>query len=634
MRPEIAKIFEAGLRTAIPEGALSISRWAETYRYVQRSARPGRWSNAVVPFLTEIMDVVTDPMVRKVVYQKSAQVAGSELLVNIIGYYIHIDPTYIMYVAEKEDKARAWTNESFDTTVQETEVLRDLVRWDSEDNNQRIKRFPGGQLTIGWATSPAELSSRPVRILCFDEVDGYSVTREGDPVKIGEARTKTFSGSEKIILVSSPRNAETSVIEREYMSGDRREYWVPCPHCGDFQTLKWANLRWDDDPAEAYYVCELCGAIIEHDDKPEMLAKGRWIASEKFKGTASFRINELYSPFTTWGAMAVDFLEARKSPDTLKPFVNTRLGETWKEEERIEYADLQLSREDYRAEVPDGVLFLTAGVDVQDDRLEIFLAGWGRDLECWAIDYRVIEGSPAMPQVWDDLTDYLLDARAGETQEFRVAAVCIDSGGHHTQDVYRFAHRYKGRRWFAVKGASVAGKPIVSKPTIVGSNPKVRLYTVGTDTAKDTIFAYLRNGERGTPGYVHFPADDRFDESYLKALCSEKKVTRFRMGQKYQVWEKVTPSARNEPLDTFVYALAAVHILRPNFGKIARKIEAGAVENTEIPAPIEVKNDALEAENSPETPENAPKTAENAPKRRKTRIRIKNKAFGGYKVGY
>lgn len=631
MRPQLQRIFERGLRASIPDGALSVSKWAETYRYVQRSARPGPWSNAVVPFLTEIMDVVTDPSVRKVVYQKSSQVAGSELLVNVIGYYIHIDPTYILYVAEKEDKARAWTNESFDTTVQNTEVLRNLVKWDAQDNNQRIKRFPGGQLTIGWATSPAELSSRPVRVICFDEVDGYVVTREGDAVRIGEARTKTFTGTEKILLVSSPRDAATSVIEREYLNGDRREYFVPCPHCAEYQTLKWSNVRWDDEPADAYYVCDVCGAVIEHDEKESMLAAGRWIAGAKFKGTASFRISELYSPFTSWGAMAVDFLEAKRSPDTLRVFVNTRLGETWKEEERLEYADLQLSREDYRDEVPAGVLFLTAGVDVQGDRLEVFLAGWGRDLECWAIDYRVIEGSPAMPGVWDDLADYLSEVRSGGGTEFRVAAACIDSGGHHTQEVYRFAHRYKGRRWFAVKGASVPGKPVVSKPSLVGSNPKVRLYTVGTDTAKDTIFAYLRNGEPGTPGYVHFPADDRFDDAYLRGLCSEKKVTRFRMGQKYQVWEKVSVSARNEPLDTFCYALAAVQILRPNFDKLAKRLDGrDAGEGHEVE---EIEREALAEALKRTEPAAAAKPAEPPKAKKRGRLRIRN-GFGRFKVGW
>jgi phage terminase large subunit GpA-like protein len=247
----IKKSFDEGLRSAIPDGSLSISKWAETYRYVERTARPGRWSNDVVPFLTEIMDVVTQPDVREVIFMKSAQVAGSEFAVNVIGYYIHIDPTYIIYIGEQEDKAKAWTQESFDSTVRNTPVLKALVSDDPSDNNQRIKRFPGGQLTIAWASSPAQLSSRPAKVVIFDERDAYIPTNEGDAVKLAEARTKTFSGEEKKISISTPRDKETSTIEPAYMEGDRREYYVPCPQCGEFQTLKWSNVRWDEETARS-----------------------------------------------------------------------------------------------------------------------------------------------------------------------------------------------------------------------------------------------------------------------------------------------------------------------------------------------------------------------------------------------
>jgi phage terminase large subunit GpA-like protein len=567
----IKRILDEGLRTAIPDGGLSISKWAETYRYVERTARPGKWSNDTVPFLTEIMDTVTQPDVREVIFMKSAQVGGSELAVNIIGYYIHIDPTYIIYIGEQEDKAKAWTQESFDSTVRNTPVLKALVSEDPSANNQRIKRFPGGQLTIAWASSPAQLSSRPAKVLIFDERDAYIPTPEGDAVKLAEARTKTFSGEEKKISISTPRDKETSTIEPAYMDGDRREYYVPCPSCGEFQTLKWANVRWDEEPMEAFYVCEHNGCLIEHDEKPEMLAKGKWIASEPFKGSASFKINELYSPFTTWGMMADDFVKSKKVREKLRVFVNTRLGETWEETgEQIEYADLKFKQEEYLAQVPHGVLLLTAGVDVQDDRLEIEVVGWGKDLESWSIDYTIIYGSPALPDVWDDLSDYLTQIFDGETGTFRIAAACIDSGGHHTQQVYRFAKANKGRRWFAVKGANVSGKPLISKPSIVGAS-KVNLWTVGTDTAKDEIFSFLKVGEAGSPGFCHFPAGDKYDEKYFKQLCAEKKITKYVQGIAKQVWVKVSESARNEALDVRVYATAARAILNPNLDKIAKR---------------------------------------------------------------
>jgi phage terminase large subunit GpA-like protein len=574
--PAIQKVFEDGLRSAIPDGGQSVSQWAETYRYVseERSARAGRWSNDLVPFLVEIMDSFSDPTVYEIVFQKSSQVAGTEFIINCIGSRMHLDPGPMMYMAEQESKARAFTEEALDPTISATPVLRERVfdhGLKSSNNNQQVKRFVGGRLNIVWATSPAQLSSRPVRDLYCDEVDAFEPTSEGDPIKLAEARQKTFNETKKRVLVSSPRNKETSTIEPRYLAGDQRQYFVPCPQCGEFQTLKWSNVRWDDEPSEAFYLCEKTGCFIENEEKFDMLAKGKWIAAEAFKGIASFKINEIYSPFTNWGDMAVDFLEAKKHPETLKVFVNTRLGETWEEAgEQIEYADLKFKQEEYLSPVPHGVLVLTAGVDVQDDRLECEVIGWGKDLESWSIDYAVIWGSPALPDVWDDLSDYLTQHFEGESGAFRIAAACIDSGGHHTSQVYRFSKANFGRRWFAVKGANVSGKPLISKPSIVGTN-KVKLWTVGTDTAKDEIFSFLKVAEAGSPGFCHFPAGDKYDEKYFKQLCAEKKITKYIQGVARQVWVKVSESARNEALDVRVYAMAARAILNPNLEKIAKR---------------------------------------------------------------
>lgn len=560
------KAISEGLRLAIPDGSLSISKWAEQYRYVDRGAFPGKWSNARVPFLTEIMDCVTDPDVREVVFMKSSQVGGSELAVNIIGYYMHIDPTQIVYCAEKEDKAKAWTQEAFDSAVRKTEVLKRLIKTADEDNNQRIKRFPGGQLTIVWATSPAELSSRPVQVLIFDECDAYKPTNEGDAVKLGEARTKTYSGFEKIIKISTPRNADTSEIEKSYLKGDQRQFYVPCPSCDEFQTLKWSFVKWDDgDPDSAYMICEKCGIVIEDDDKHDMLAAGKWVAGAEFNGTASFKINQLYSPFVPWSRMVIDFLEAKKFKSTLQVWTNTALGESWKPEERIEYADLELHREDYPAAVPQGVLVLTAGVDVQGNRLEAEIVGWGRDHESWSIDYRILDGDPGGLEVWDELSDFLAGEFEGETGIFRVRTVFIDSG-FHTSMVARFVNANSGRHWFACKGVGEYGKPLLSKYTWAGKYPKYRLFPVGTNAAKDEIFSFLQLTEPG-PGFCHFPATPMYDDAYLKQLCSEKKVARFRMGREYHIYEKVGPNVRNEALDCRVYATAARAKINPKYTK-------------------------------------------------------------------
>ncbi|MEO7538881.1 MAG: phage terminase large subunit family protein [Pyrinomonadaceae bacterium] len=646
MNANLDKLFSEGLATAIPKGGVTISSWAEQYRVVSasRSARPGKWSNDVFPFLRGIMDCVTEPDVRKVVLQKSSQVGGTECLVNILTYYMHQDPSMMIYYAEIENKARTWTNECLDPTIMESPELRRCMLAEagtSADNNQSIKRFRGGQLAILWASSAANLSSRPARIVCFDEVDAFEMTKEGDPVKIAEARTKTFRESKKIILVSSPRDRETSIIEREYNLGDQREFYVPCPHCGFYQTLKWSNLKWDDadTAADAYYVCGIiegetltdgCGAVLEDEDKVEMLAGGLWRPSAPFKGTASFKINEMYSPMTTWGDMAVDFLEAKKHRDTLRPFVNTRLGESFAEEgEKIDYGNLTLNIEDYEAEVPLGVEFLTAGVDVQGDRLEVEVVGWGRDLESWSIDYAVLEGSPSLPDVWFDLTEYLTKGWEGVRESgladglWRVNAACIDTGGHHTDEVYNYCKRNAGRRWFAVKGLSTRDSPLVGRPTR-NNKARVKLFGVGTDTAKDQIFDFLKVPEAG-PGYCHFPNNEKYGEAYLKMLCSEVKRPRFRLGKQYFVYEKVSANARNEALDLRVYATAAREILKPSYRKpVRRGLPAEAEARTEKPQVSSQQDDP---------PPTFVRQKNNVvPIRSRSRIRTKGNPFNDYKV--
>lgn len=578
------QVVSEGIRRAIPAGTSSVSAWAEQNRYVERGARKGKWSNKTVPFATEIMDAFSDPDIREVVFQKSAQVAGSEILANVVGYYIDVEPTEIAYIAEKEDKTRAWMVESFDSMVRATPCLRRCVKTADEDNNQRVKRFPGGQFFGFWATSPAELSSRPIQVMLFDEKPAYKPTTEGDAVKLGEARTKTYDGFEKIGKIGTPRHAGDSAdIEPDFLRGDKCQYWVPCPSCNEIQILEWKNVFWDDDPDLAYMGCVHCGVQLEYDDLQEMLERGKWIKDADLEKpfwpehpadpqVRSFKVNQLYSPFVRWSRMVKDFLEAKqKGPGSIQmqTWVNTALGEPWRPYEKIDYGDLTLNREDYPAQVPPGVLFLTAGVDVQGNRLEYEIVGWGRDDESWSIEIGVLDGDPGQNDVWDELEERLAAVFVGEEKEFRVQCAFIDSG-YHANQVYRFAKRHEGRKWYACKGMGDPTKPIVSKATWVGSNPKVRMIPVGTTAAKDEIFSSLKVTEFG-PGYCHFPIRPEYDDAYLKQLCSERKIQRARLGQTFHVYEKVSPNVRNEALDLRVYATAARVKLNPNYEAIARR---------------------------------------------------------------
>lgn len=603
---QITRVFDEAIKAAIPESSLTISEWADTYRFLspERSARPGRWNTDFVPYLRVPMNLLTRPDVVEEVFWKSSQVAGTSFVENVIGFFSHVDPSSILYVCEDEKKAEAWARESFRPMVRDTPVLSTLYgdpKQRDSGNTLTGMAFPGGHLALAWATSPATLSSRPRRIVIFDEMDAFPVTREGDSVKLGEARTRTYP-NKKIIKNSSPRNRiepppdsppdtkSMSPIESAYHECRYRgKHFLPCPHCGEYQTLEWARVEWADrERIDAYYAC-VNGCLIEHEEKAGMLARGKWrfegkdgvwFEEEDLEGldlySVGFFIWEAYSPFTSWGDIAVG-QPKKHEVEKLKVWINTRLGQPWDDQkQQAEIGDLTTRYETFTADVPAGALVLVAGVDIQGDRIEIYVIGWGLDEESWAVDYKVIYGDPSQPQIWDELKDALTDEYVAEVgPPMRIVAAGIDTGGHHTEEVYRFCRENEGRRWWAVKGANTPGKPLVSKPTLQ-SKPPVKLYTIGTETAKDSIVAHLAIREQG-PGYCHFPdkVDSEgalvFGEEHFKQLRSEKPRTQFKKGVGVRVWEKIKQGIRNEALDTRVYARAALGILRPDFKALARR---------------------------------------------------------------
>lgn len=645
------KIFDSGLKSAIPEGELTISAWAENFRFVSQDrvadpALAGRWKNSTTPYLVSIMNCVTEPDVNEVIFLKSSQVGGTECINNILGFFIHIDPATIQYICENEGKARAWSVESFAPMIRDTPVLSQIFGEAKERDSTNMiesKAFRGGHFALGWATSPATLSSRPRRVILTDETDAFEPTKEGDPVKLAEARTKTAGSQRKIIHVTTPRDKETSRVFPMWENSTQEKYFVPCPDCGELQVLEWKNVHWGDgEPGDAYMVCIHCGVQIDNSDKFEMIARGVWRATNPdYKGNRrGFWICELYSPFTTWGEMADAFLEAKKHRDTLKVFVNTRLAEFWEEQgEAIEYEDIKFASEEYPAQVPAGVLTLTAGVDVQDDRLEIEITGWGKNYESWSIDYNVIPGSPGLYDVWESLEDHLLqDFYDEDGNVYNVKIACIDSGGHHTNQVYKFCKANSHRRWLAIKGSNQAAQPIAPKTFKIVGKTKTRLYHIGTDTAKDEIFAYLRNtsnilqeinepnNENQTDikpilGFCHFPHDR--DITYFKQLLSEKKTTKYTQGVARKVYEKKSPSVRNEALDCRVYATAARAILYPKFDKWAERQSAGRWTKRE-----EIQSENPDEEKSSENL-NTDQKVINSPSKKKKRIVVKNKMGGG-----
>lgn len=532
------------------------------------------------------MDAVNDPTVHTVVVMKAAQIGWTEILNNVLGYFIDQDPAPVLMVQPTLEMATAWSKDRFAPMVRDTPALVNKVADSkSRDSGNTIlhKTFPGGHVTMAGANSPAGLASRPIRIVLADEVDRYppSAGAEGDPVSLARKRMTTF-WNRKLLMGSTPTVKGISRIEAAFDGSDQRRFHVPCPHCEETQTLKWSQVKWpENEPEKAYYVCEHCGCEITDTDKQGMLKDGEWIAEGESNGIAGFHINELYSPWSTFAEIAQAFVAAKPFPETLKTWINTALGETWEEEgDQVDDESLLGRRENYGPDIPERALVLTAGVDVQGDRLEIGIDAWGPSEECWAMDYRVLWGDPTQPQVWEEL-DQLLRADIPHTLGHRlhIACTCIDSG-YLTDMVYAFAGPRASMRVYATKGQD-GPRAIVSPSKVRTKNGKpIRLFHIGADEAK-RILSYRLRAQPG-PGYCHFPLS--FDEEYFAQLTAEKKVTKHRRGHPYELWIKTRP--RNEALDIRVLNMAALKILNPNWTALSERteVEVNVVEGRP-PAP-------------------------------------------------
>lgn len=567
--------WREGLR---PEEPLEVSEWADEHAYLspESAADPGKWRS--LPYQRGILDAFSDPSNTYIAVMKSARVGYTKCLNHVVAYHMAEAPCPIMVVQPTLTDAQGYSRTELTPMLRDTPALRGLVSLEmtkGTGNTILNKVFPGGSLVMVGANSPTGFRRHSIRVLLFDEVDGYppAAGAEGDQIALGIRRTEYY-WNRKIALGGTPTIRGISRIEEAFQRGDQRRYFVPCPECGHHQTLKWRGLTWTDgDPATVRYACEGCGSLIPHSKKRWMVERGEWRAtnSEPVLGHVSFHIWAAYSysPNATWETLVREFLEAKKSPETLRTFVNTVLGETWEDAAAEPVAaDALLQRTEGYAvdDIPDGVLVATAGIDVQADRLEVEVLGTGLDEESWSLDYVVIPGDPGLPEVWKEL-DVLLD-RGYTTESGRsvnVNAACVDSGGLHTQATYDYCRARQGRRVYAIKGSSVPGKPIAGPPHRIKKH-KVSLVIVGTDSAKDLLHARLRLDEPG-PGYCHFPS--RYDEEFFLQLTAERAMTVYRKGIPHREWRKTR--ARNEALDCRVYALAALRLLKPNLKKIAGK---------------------------------------------------------------
>ena len=501
----------------------------------------------------------------------SSQWGKTLMLQAIMGYYIDVDPAPMMLVEPTLEMATSFSKDRLAPMVRDTVCLRDKVysvKSRSGSNTMLHKSFPKGHLTMSGANSPSSLASRPIRILFLDEPDRYPISAgtEGDPTALASKRTQTF-WNRKIIATSSPTIKGASRIESLFAESSQDYFYVRCLACKHAQTLIWGQVKWDsENVTNVWYECSNCQAKLTEKDKYIMLANGYWQSThpEKIRHRGFF-ISELYSPWSSWERMVSNFLEAKKQRETLRVFINTSLAETFVEEESIEFDSTGLlSRTEDYIDVPQGAMVLTAGIDVQDDRIEFLVKGWGLKEESWFVAYKIFYGSPAMPETWKMVNDYFAtDFKHESGIVLRIASACVDTGGHFTHNVYQYVKSKKNSRIFATKGMGGSGRPIIGKPSR-NNKLRVSLFPLGVDTAKELIFDRLRIDEFGG-GYMHF--NRACTQEYFDQLTAEKRIVKYNKGFSTRIWVK--KRARNEALDCEVMALASFYLLNANMELIA-----------------------------------------------------------------
>lgn len=597
------KLFQMIVKVVAPPPVLTVSQWADMYRRLsaESSAEPGQWNTDRAPYQREIMDALNNPECVELVIMSSAQVGKTELILNIIGYYIDYDPAPMLVVQPTlKPMGEDFSKDRLAPMIRDTPTLSKKVRdVKSRTSGNTIfhKTFPGGHITIAGANSPSNLASRPVRIALMDEIDRYppSAGTEGDPIKLAEKRTTTF-WNRKIIKVSTPTTKGESNIEDEYLSGSQEEWNVACPCCGKYQPYEWGRIHFSDVTME----CKFCNERISEVDWKQM--PGKYIAKNpENRRKRSFHLNELASPWKHWNEIIEDFKTAQREVklngdiNKMKVWINTALGEPWENRGAGADSDTVLGRrERYDADLPDGVLLLTAGVDVQDDRFEVEVTGWGHGYESWGIKYEKIYADLEKEESWDALEEYLDKEFYFKTgSSLLIACTCIDTGGHFTTQCYNWLKKMekKNKRIYGIKGMGGPGIPLIHKLS-TNNQLKVKVFILGVDSGKEILMTRLKTVDEG-PGYCHFPinADRGYDETYVKGLTSEQRVVHMKDGRAVIKWEKKS-GTRNEPLDLRNYSTAAAEILRPDWEALEKKVKAGINYMKKLPSKFGSKKKA------------------------------------------
>lgn len=591
----------------------SVSEWADTYRYLSAgvSSEPGKWRTERAEYQRAIMDAFTEPGVHRVVVKSAAQIGKSDIMNNVIGRFAHLDPASIMMIQPTVDMAQDYSKSRIAPMIRDTPVLSSLF-YDvkragdktakTRDGNNTIlsKFFPGGRLVMCGANSPAGLASRPVRILLADEVDRFpeSAGNEGDPVDLASKRMTTF-WNYVMGLFSTPTIEGDSRIEIEYNAGTQEEWQHQCPNCGEWHLIRYLDMITDAEEHRdksgrrqvivhgVKWRCPDCG--FEFTEQQMRNAKQMYVPRNPkalFNGIRSFFINAFTSPWIGWNDIMREWLEAKGNPEREMVVVNTRFGESYHEQGAFEDETIFLRRrEAYGAELPDGVLLLTAAVDTQDNRLEYEVCGWGAGEESWGIRKGIILGQPDWESTWSELDKILEHVyRFKNGTGLKIVRTFIDSGGHYTGHVYRYCEKKFIKQRFAIKGYS--NRPGIPLNYKIGkaSGTKIPLVILGVDDGKQQVMNRLAIKSPGAQ-YMHFPLDEDqeglqnrgYDEIYFKGIMSERKVKIRRYGSIREIWQP-TKGVRNEPLDLRVYNLGCMLSVNPQWDELQTIMKQPAQE--------------------------------------------------------
>jgi phage terminase large subunit GpA-like protein len=584
----------AGLR---PPARLSYSQWAAANFRLSAAGSGQAGKFRPWKFQREILDAMGDPAIERVSVMKSARTGFTKSLVAAIGATAINDPCAMALFVPTDDDAKRIAVDEIDPAFRESPALSGAMKTGRSGGRNTLTQRTmtgGGTLKVLSARSPRNFRSHTLKVVFCDEVDGMEITSEGDPLMLIEKRTLSFV-DRKIVVGSTPTDEVSSLINKRYGESDQRVFEVPCPHCSHRFELQWEHIKWTPGkPSDIHAACPECGSCIDERDKPAMVEAGEWRAmAPEVVGHAGFRVSSLVSLFAnaSWAKLAEEYEKAVKSgPSATQVFYNTVLGRPWST--TIGYVsdgDLFQKVEDFglgfdasasrwSVRIPSEVLYVTAGIDVQVDRLEVSLWGWSEDGQRWVLGHEIVRGSTKLETTWSDL-DALLETKWKHPLggEIGVEAACVDSGdGNRTQEVYDYCMPRSHRRIVAIKGRA-GPLPVIKASTSRRKKSRGgQLWIVGVDQVKTDIITAVAL-ERGTPGCIRF--SDLLDREWFSQFASEQRKVRYI--QNRPVVEFARIANRNaEALDASVYAIAARGLCRFDFERRMAELTTGKPKAT------------------------------------------------------